>query len=218
MRYKAALFDMDGTVLNSIEDIHDSVNSSLRHFGMPEISPDDTLRFVGNGARRLIEQAVPAGTGKSQIEAVLEYYVNYYQTHCLIKTMPYEGITDLMRRLKSAGIRQVIVSNKPDAAANEIAERFFSGLAEFVIGEREGLRRKPWPDMVEEAVERLGLSKDECVYIGDSEVDCETAENAGMSCISVLWGFRDRMTLEEAGASVFAETPAELGDLITTDK
>ena len=214
MSYKAVLFDMDGTVMNTIDDLNDSVNASLRHFGMPGISREDTLRFIGNGARRLIEQAVPAGTGEDMLEEVLKYYVNYYQSHCMIKTAPYDGITELMKSLRDAGVRQVIVSNKPDAATREIAERYFTGLTEFAIGEKEGLRRKPWPDMVDAAVETLGLSKRDCVYIGDSEVDIATARNAEVNCISVLWGFRDKKTLEDAGAEAFAETPEKLGDLI----
>ena len=214
MSYKAVLFDMDGTVMNTIDDLHDSVNASLKHFGLPEISLKDTMRFIGNGARRLIEQAVPADSSTELAELVLEYYVNYYKGHCLIKTAPYDGITELMRRLKEAGVRNVIVSNKPDAATVEIAERFFSGLTEFAIGEKEGLRRKPWPDMVDAAVERLGLSKRECVLVGDSEVDIATAKNADVDCISVLWGFRDKGQLTEAGAAVFAETPEVLGELV----
>ncbi len=218
MKYKAVLFDMDGTVVDTIDDLRDSVDHSLKHFGMPGISKEDTLRFIGNGARRLIEQAVPEGTEEDLLEEVLKYYVNYYQAHCMVKTAPFEGVIEMMTRLKKAGIRQVIVSNKPDVAANEIAERFFGGLAEFVMGEKEGLRRKPWPDMVDAAVGRLGLSKDECLYVGDSEVDIATAKNAGVQCIPVLWGFRDRKTLEEAGAPVIAETPAELGDMIIGDR
>lgn len=214
MSWKAVLFDMDGTVMNTLEDLCDSVNFSLRHFALPEITLEQTRCFVGNGARRLIEQAVPPGTEKDRIEEILKYYVNYYQAHCLIKTAPYAGVTDLMKKLKKAGIRQVIVSNKPDAATKEIAERFFNGLTEFAIGEREGLRRKPWPDMVDAAVEQLGLKKEECVFVGDSEVDIATAKNAKVDCISVLWGFRDRDALYKAGAGVFAETPEELGDRI----
>ncbi|MBR0351589.1 MAG: HAD-IA family hydrolase [Oscillospiraceae bacterium] len=214
MRYKAVLFDLDGTVMNTIEDLHDSVNASLSRFGMPEISLGDTMRFIGNGARRLIEQAVPAGTDGELLEQVLKYYVNYYQDHCMIKTAPYDGITELMRRLKDAGLRQVIISNKPNGATGEIADRYFKGLAEFAIGEKEGLRRKPWPDMVDAAVGRLGLTKEECVLVGDSEVDCITARNAGVDCISVLWGFRDKETLIGAGAAAFAGTPEELGDRI----
>ena len=214
MSYKAVLFDMDGTVMNTIDDLHDSVNASLRYFGLTEITLGDTMRFIGNGARRLIEQAVPSDSSEELTEQVLMYYVNYYQGHCLIKTSPYAGITELMERLKKAGLRNVIVSNKPDAATNEIAERFFCGLTEFAVGEKEGLRRKPWPDMVDAAVERLGLSKRDCVLVGDSEVDIATAKNADIDCISVLWGFRDKEQLTEAGASMFAETPEELGDLV----
>ena len=214
MSYKAVLFDLDGTVMNTIDDLNDSVNYTLRHFSMPEISLNDTMRFIGNGARRLIEQAVPPDTDAELLEQALSYYVNYYQGHCMIKTAPFAGIIELMTRLGEAGIRQVIVSNKPDAATREIAERYFTGLTEFAIGEKEGLRRKPWPDMVDAAVETLGLSKRDCVFIGDSEVDIATARNAEVNCISVLWGFRDKKTLEDAGAEAFAETPEKLGDLI----
>lgn len=214
MKYKAVLFDMDGTVMNTIEDLHDAVNFTLSSFEMPEISLADTMRFVGNGARRLIEQAVPADTDRELLERVLKYYVNYYQEHCMIKTAPYDGITELMRRLKDAGLRQVVISNKPDGATGEIADRYFRGLLEFAIGEKEGVRRKPWPDMVEAALERLGILKEECVLVGDSEVDCITAKNAGVDYISVLWGFRDKAALTAAGASAFAGTPEELGNLI----
>ena len=214
MKYKAVLFDLDGTVMNTIEDLNDSVNAALQAFSLPEITLPDTMRFVGNGARRLMEQAVPEGTDPDRFEAILKYYVNYYQDHCLIKTGPYPGIPALMERLRAAGMRQVIISNKPDAATREIADRFFPGVTEFVIGEREGLRRKPWPDMVFAAIRRLGFSKDECVLIGDSEVDISTAENAGVDCISVLWGFRDEEVLRSAGATVFAHTAEELREIL----
>ena len=214
MKYKAVLFDMDGTVMNTIEDLCDSVNASLAVFGMPPISLAETMRYVGNGAGRLIEQSVPEGTDRETFERVLKYYVNYYQDHCMIKTGPYDGIVPLMQRLQKDGLRQVIISNKPDAATREIADRFFRGYTEFVIGEREGLRRKPWPDMVFAAVEQLGLPKEECVFVGDSEVDFATAKNAEMDCISVLWGFRDEALLRRAGAELFVRTPEELGDLL----
>ena len=214
MKYKAVLFDLDGTVMNTIDDLNDSVNATLRHFSMPEITLADTMRFIGNGARRLMEQAVPEGTGEELFGQVLEYYKDWYQHHCMIKTAPYDGVTELMHTLKDAGVRQVIISNKPDPATREIAEKWFSGLTDFVIGEGPGLRRKPWPDMADAAVERLGLDKSECVLIGDSEVDVITAKNAGLDCISVLWGFRDRQTLTDAGASVFAAAPAELGSIL----
>ncbi len=214
MRYKAVLFDMDGTVMNTIEDLNDSVNASLQVFGLPQITLTDTMRFVGNGARRLMEQAVPAGMDPNRFEMVLDYYVNYYQNHCLIKTCPYPGIPELMKRLQDAGLRQVIISNKPDVATREIADRFFSGLPEFAIGEKDGLRRKPWPDMVFAAIERLGIPAEKCIYVGDSEVDIATAKNAGIDCISVLWGFRERNVLVNAGATVFARTPRELQEFL----
>ena len=214
MGYSAVLFDMDGTVTDSLADMHDSVNRALSEFALPEVSEDDVRRYVGNGARRLIEQAVPEGTEPGLTERVLEFYLPWYAAHCMIKTGPYSGIPELMRRLNAAGVRQVIVTNKPDSAASEIQERFFSDLAEFAVGEKPGIRRKPCPDMVDAAVERLGLEKSRCVYVGDSEVDITTARNAGMKCISVLWGFRNREELERAGAECFARSPEELYDLI----
>lgn len=214
MKYKAVLFDLDGTVMNTIDDLNDSVNATLRAFSLPEITLSDTMHFVGNGARRLMEQAVPVGTDPDRFESILQYYVNYYQDHCLIKTGPYPGIPALMELLRAEGVRQVIISNKPDAATREIADRFFPGVTEFVIGEREGLRRKPWPDMVLAAIRQLDLSKEECVLVGDSEVDVNTAGNAGVDCISVLWGFRDEELLRSAGANVFARTAEELKEIL----
>lgn len=205
---------MDGTVMDSLEDMWYSVNHTLARFSMPAVTLDQTRRYVGNGARRLIEQAVPAGTDTETVEKVLNYYVPYYAEHCMDNTKPYAGIPEIMSELKAAGIRQVIVSNKPDIATAEIAEVFFSGLTDFAVGEKEGIRRKPWPDMVYAALDRLQLSKEECVYVGDSEVDYATAVNSGLDCISVLWGFRSRELLESNGAKVFVETPWELRDLI----
>ena len=214
MKYKAVLFDLDGTVMDTIEDLNDAVNFTLREFGLPEITRTETMRYVGNGARRLMEQSVPAGTDPVLFETILGYYVNYYQEHCMVKTGPYPGIPALLEQLHAAGLRQVIISNKPDAATKEIAERFFPGIMESVVGEREGLRRKPWPDMVFAAIETLGLTGEECVLIGDSEVDITTAKNAGVDCISVLWGFREEVLLRNAGAKTLVRTPEELAGIL----
>ena len=194
MKWKAVLYDMDGTVMSTLEDMRDSVNTALAQVSLPGITLDETRRYVGNGARRLVEQAVPSGTPKEITEKVLAFYLPWYASHCMVKTKPYEGIVEMMEKLKNKGVRQCIVSNKPDEATVRIAEQWFAGLSDFSIGQRSEIRRKPYPDMVLTAMDRLGLTAEECVYVGDSEVDLETARNAGLSCISVLWGFRDRST------------------------
>ena len=179
MRYDAILLDMDGTVLNTIEDLADAMNAALRHFGMPERSLAEVRAFVGNGAKRLVEQAVPAGTDEARRD--------------------FEGVR---------------ISNKPDPAVALLAQEHFAGLLDLAVGETARLRRKPWPDMVEEACARLGLRKERCLYVGDSEVDVLTARNAGLDCASVCWGFRSRKELENAGAAHLFESPEALGDWI----
>ena len=214
MRYDAILLDMDGTVLNTIEDLADAMNAALRHFGMPERSLAEVRAFVGNGAKRLVEQAVPAGTDEARRDEVLAWYKPYYDAHCQIKTRPYDGILPLLRRLRAAGLRLAVISNEPDPAVALLAQEHFAGLLDLAVGETARLRRKPWPDMVEEACARLGLRKERCLYVGDSEVDVLTARNAGLDCASVCWGFRSRKELENAGAAHLFESPEALGDWI----
>lgn len=210
MQYDAALFDMDGTILDSIEDMHDSVNAALAHFSMRSISLAETTAYVGNGARRLIEQAVPAGTDDALTEEVLAWYKPYYNDHSRIKTRPYDGIPELLSELRRAGFALAVVSNKPDKTARELTELFFDGLFASYVGESPTVRRKPWPDMVDAAVTAMGMDKSRCVYIGDSEVDVATARNAGLDCISVSWGFRTEQQLIDAGAETIARSPDEL--------
>ena len=208
------IFDMDGTVLNTLEDLTISVNYTLRHFSMPGHSMEDYRRFFGNGIRYALQCAVPEGTTDAQIEEMIPVFKKHYDRHCLDHTRPYEGVLTLMKQLKERGIKLAIVSNKIDSAVKELNEKFFSGYVSVAIGEREGVRRKPAPDTVLQALRELGSSAASAVYIGDSEVDCRTAENAGIPCITVLWGFRDRNDLEREGAVVFAETPQEVLTLL----
>ncbi len=210
MNYRAALFDMDGTILDTLEDMHQSVNATLRHFSLPEIRREDTRAFVGNGARRLIEQAVPADLPPEQVEEILRYYLDYYNAHSNIATGPYAGIPELLQRLKQAGMRVAVVSNKPARTVSVLVEEIFDGVFESWAGEKDGLCRKPYPDMVLAVMEAMGLPPAECAYIGDSEVDIATAANAGTPCVSVTWGFRDRDVLERAGAGCLVDTVAEL--------
>lgn len=194
------LFDLDGTLLNTLEDLQDAVNVSLAHFGYPSRSLEEVRRFVGNGARRLMELAVPEGEDP---EPVLKVFQAYYPTHCQIKTAPYPGVLELINALEQP---VAIVSNKPDEAVKRLCADYFPGI--YAIGESADCPRKPAPDMVFQAMKDIGVNR--CVYIGDSEVDLATARNAQVPCITVLWGFRDRETLEEAGGKYFCQTPEEL--------
>ena len=210
MKYKAVLYDMDGTVLDTLADLTDAVNVSLRRFGLPEQPAMHVRDVLGNGARRLIMGCLPENTDEGTADAVLEFYKPYYDAHCREKTAPYPGITELMQRLRDAGVKQAVVSNKPDGAVKELAELFFGGLIESAVGESETVRLKPCPDAVLAAAKLMGVSKDECVYVGDSEVDIETARRAGMDCISVAWGFRDEDMLHAEGAACIVHSAEEL--------
>ena len=209
-KVNTVIFDMDGTVLNTLEDLTASVNYVMEQYGMPKRREAEYRRFLGSGIRYALQCAVPDGTPEELIDQMLPIFKVHYREHCLDKTRPYEGITELMKRLKEYGYRMAIVSNKIDPAVKELNERFFSEYVDVAIGEREGIKRKPAPDTVEQALRELGSTKEEAVYIGDSEVDLQTAKNAGMPCIAVLWGFRDRAFLMENGAVYFAEKPEDI--------
>ena len=200
------LWDLDGTLLDTLEDLADGVNVALRHFGYPERTIEEVRRFVGNGARRLIERAVPDG---ADVDAVLEAFRSYYDAHCQVKTKPYDGI---LPALKSLGETYsiAIVSNKPDSAVKALCADYFPGI--YALGEAAGCPRKPAADMVFKAMKAIGV--DRCIYVGDSEVDVLTAKNAGVPCVCVLWGFRDRDVLEAAGGTSFCETPEQMPAVI----
>ena len=196
------LFDLDGTLLATLEDLHSSTDHVLRQFGYPERTLDEVRRFVGNGARRLFEQAVPAGVDP---EPALEAFQSWYPDHCRIQTKPYDGIPEALEILKKK-YPLAIVSNKPDAAVKVLCADYFPGI--FARGESTDCPRKPAPDMVFKAMEAIGVEK--CIYVGDSEVDVITAQNAGVPCLSVLWGFRDKADMEEVGGIHFCENTADL--------
>jgi len=207
--YKAAIFDMDGTILDTLEDITASVNRTMQEFGRPERTIEQVRTYVGNGARLLMERAAGEAT-EEEIAQMLAFYEPYYEAHCRIKTRPYPGIAELLRELKAQGVGLAVVSNKGDAAVKALAQELFEGLFEIAIGEREGIRRKPYPDTALEAMRVLGSAPEESVYIGDSDVDMKTAEAAGIDEIAVAWGFRGRQRLEELGAERIADTPQEV--------
>lgn len=216
MNYRAVLYDMDGTVLDTLEDLKNAVNAALAAFGRPALTLAQVRAYVGNGSRRLIELALGEGAAPEEIDRMLAWYKPWYDAHCRILTRPYPGVLLLMERLRAAGVRQAIVSNKPDSAVRALADEFFPGLVEFAVGEREreGIRRKPWPDMLNAVRAQMALPPEECLYVGDSEVDILTAARAGLRCVSVSWGFRSREQLLAAGAQTLVDTPEELGDFI----
>ena len=196
------LWDLDGTLLDTLEDLMDGVNYALDRFGLPPRTLDEIRRFVGNGAGALIHRAVD---GRVDEQAVLETFRAYYSAHCQIKTKPYDGIPEALAELGKK-YPMAIVSNKPDSAVKPLCRQYFPGI--YALGERSDCPRKPAPDMVFKAMADLGVET--CIYVGDSEVDVATAENAGVKCLSVLWGFRDREDMEQAGGRYFCEETSRL--------
>lgn len=209
-RYKIAIFDMDGTILNTLDDIADTMNYCLKKYDMPLRSIDEVRSFVGNGIRRLIELAVAEGTSPEIIDEIFECFIGYYKEHCAIKTKPYEGICEVIAQIKAAGIKTAVVSNKADAAVKALCEDYFKGLFDYSVGDKEGQRRKPYPDSVFETIQYFGLTKEDAVYIGDSDVDFQTAQNAGTDVIMVGWGFRDEADLLALGAESVIHNPEEI--------
>lgn len=200
IRYDAVVFDLDGTLLDTLADLTNSANAMMRQFGMPQRTTDEIRSFVGNGIRRLIQQIVPGGEENPEFERVYSGFRAYYNEHCMEETEPYPGIIALLDWLKKAGCRTAIVSNKADFAVKKLRDIYFGELIDAAIGEREGCRRKPAPDSVFQALAELGIDRSRAVYVGDSDVDLRTAENAGMDCIAVSWGFRSRAFLLDHGA------------------
>ena len=196
------LWDLDGTLLNTLEDLMDGVNYALQQFGLPPRTLEEIRQFVGNGAEVLIRRAVD---GRAETQAVLETFRTYYNAHCQIKTGPYAGVPEALACLKEK-YPMAIVSNKPDSAVKPLCGQYFPGV--YALGERSDCPRKPAPDMVYKAMADIGVET--CIYVGDSEVDVETAKNAGVKCLSVLWGFRDRDVIEQAGGKYFCEETSQL--------
>lgn len=217
MTHKTYIFDLDGTLLDTLGDLAASVNYALRTHGMPEHSLDDVRRFVGNGVRLLMERAVPEGAANPQFDAAFATFRQHYMAHSLDTTRPYDGIPETLAELRRRGCRLAVVSNKFMAATQELCRHFFPDTIEVAIGEHEaeGIRKKPAPDTVNEALRQLAVTGGDrvgldAVYVGDSDVDILTARNSGLPCISVLWGFRDRDFLIQHGAKTFISAPSEL--------
>lgn len=213
------IFDLDGTLMNTLDDLHDSVSYALREAGLEPNPKQDTRRYLGNGIRNLVNRSV-AQTCPTADEAlkehVFETFRAYYVAHAMDKTAPYEGVEEMLKECKKRGFCTAIVSNKLAPAVKDLHKAFFAESIDVAIGETEKVKRKPAPDMVNEAIRQLSLlhrreiQKSECIYVGDSEVDLKTAENAGLPCIAVSWGFRDRNFLMEQGAKIIIDSPDEL--------
>ena len=209
-QYDTYIFDLDGTLLYTLDDLTASVNHAMRAEGFREHSVEDVRMMVGNGVRKLIERAVPDGKDNPRYEETYQAFIGHYLKHDTDTTRPYHGIVELLAELKRRGKRMAVVSNKYCKATEALCRTFFSEYIDVAIGESEQVRKKPAPDSVLEALRRLGVGKDGAVYVGDSEVDVATARNSGLPCISVLWGFRDKDFLTANGATTFVDEPGEI--------
>lgn len=211
---KLVIFDLDGTLLDTLEDLTTATNHALALHGLPRRSTDEVRAFVGNGIPRLAALAVPTDTDSATEAAVLKDLLYYYQSHCREQTRPYPGVSDLLGELKKQGIKTAVVSNKADAAVRVLCEEYFPGLCDFCAGEKADVRKKPAPDTVFAVLTQLKINKTDAVYVGDSEVDIATAKNAGLPCLSVTWGFRDEKTLLAAGAETLVHNVYTLKRLL----
>lgn len=208
------IFDLDGTLLNTLDDLADSVNYALGECGMPPRTVEEVKGFVGNGIVKLIERAVPPNTKKEDFDKCYALFCDYYKEHMEDKTRPYEGVNGLLKKLKAKGFKTAVVTNKAEFAAVDLCKRMFGAGLDLTVGSCTDRPNKPAPDGVFYALSALGSKKEEAVFVGDSDVDILTAKNAQLDCIGVLWGFRSREVVEKAGADLIAETVDELEKLL----
>lgn len=210
MKYKLVIFDLDGTILDTLEDLKISVNFALKNNALPERTQEEVRRFVGNGIRLLIERAVPENTDPAVTDKVFSDFKEHYAVHSMDNTKPYDGINSLLESIRKENVKTAVVSNKADFAVQKLIKLLFDGYFDFVLGERADINKKPAPDMVNEAIKHCGVLPEESVYVGDSEVDIETAKNSGLDCIIVDWGYRDKDFLRESGAEKIVSSVDEL--------
>ncbi len=208
------IFDLDGTLLNTLEGLKNSTNFALKKFNSPEITLEQTRSFVGNGVRKLIERAIPNGEQNPDFEKCLNTFKEHYSKTMYQKTVAYDGIEDMLTELKKRGVKTGVVSNKFDTAVKELCKNYFDGLIIVAIGESPNVRKKPAPDSVLKAMKILGAKPENTLYVGDSDVDIQTAKNSNLKSVGVTWGFRDRELLEKEGADFIINTPCELLELI----
>lgn len=209
---KAVIFDLDGTLLNTLDDLADSTNYALSKFGYPTRTIEEVRQFVGNGVAKLIERAIPDGKNNPNFEKCLSIFKENYAQNMYNKTAPYNGIIEMLSNLKSKGIKIAVVSNKFDLAVKELCKKYFEGFIDFAAGENEaqGIKKKPAPDTVISVLNEFNFAPEDAVYVGDSDVDIMTAKNSKMPCISVTWGFRDKKFLLENGATILINAPSEI--------
>lgn len=217
-KINTVIFDLDGTLLDTLDDLSDALNVTLERFGLPKRTRDQSRQALGNGLRVMMKKSLPLGEDTPRFEEILEDFRGYYKDHSQIKTKAYDGIKDVMRSLESRGYAFAIVSNKPDEAVKALAKSYFGEFNIVASGEneKEGIPKKPSPEMVFKALGALGRSVGNAVYVGDSDVDISTAKNAGIPCISVTWGFRSEEFLTSCGATLLAGKPSELEALISS--
>lgn len=213
-KYNFAIFDLDGTILDTLGDLRDSVNFALSKNNLPERTTEEIRQFVGNGIRLLIERAVPENTSDDVTDKCFDDFKVHYKDNSANLTKPYDGVIEMLNELKNNGIKLAVVSNKADFAVQGLMKQYFPDLFDFSVGERDGINRKPSPDSVFAAMKHLGADEADTVYIGDSEVDIETADNAHIPCISVTWGFRDKDVLKNLSPKYIVNEPKEIIDII----
>ncbi len=210
MKYDTYIFDLDGTLLDTLQDLANAVNHAMRQMNYPERTVDEVRRFIGNGIRMLIKRAAPQNISDEDYDKTLAIFTAYYLEHIADFTKPYDGITDVIETLRQKGCKVAVVSNKADEAAKKVVKDFFGDIFDLVVGKMDRFPSKPAPDSVLYVIETLGVNKVKCVYSGDSEVDVQTAHNAGLPCVGVTWGNRDVTELIAAGAEYIAEKPSEI--------
>lgn len=214
MKIKAVIFDLDGTLLNTLEDLCDSVNYALAACSMPQRTLEQVRSFVGNGVRRLVERSVPATASARQTQSCFEVFREHYKTNSRNKTAPYAGVLEMLDEVKGAGIKAAVVTNKSHAEAAALCSEIFGDRLCFTVGAREGFALKPEPDAVLYAMSELGVDGSEAIYVGDSEVDALTAHNSGLAFVGVSWGFRERKILEQNNAEYIIDFPYQLIEII----
>lgn len=210
MKYQAVIFDLDGTLLDTLTDLWNAVNATCKKYGCAPRTRLQVRRALGNGLERLLRLSLPEDMEENRFQAAFQFFRGYYLKHCDEETRPYEGIPELLRKLQQKGIRLAIVSNKAHPAVRELRDRYFPETMQVAIGESVEIRRKPAPDTVFKALEELGIPKEQAVYVGDSEVDKKTADNAGMDCFLVTWGFRDRDELAALEPAALIDRPEQI--------
>ena len=214
MRKDTIIFDLDGTLLNTLEDLHACFNYAIQSFGYPQRTLEEIKSFVGNGITKAIELALPFAVSREELDKIAALFKSYYQEHMFEHTKPYDGVLPLLKQLKENGYKTAVVSNKFDGAVKGLCKNYFGKYIDFALGEGYGIRKKPETDGIIKVVAELNSSLENCIYTGDSQVDIKTAENAGIPCISVLWGFKDKDFLINNGGKIFAQKPQEIIQII----